>query len=320
MRSIKILEMLIQNRIDELVAKLKDEIFEESLKSKPNARKRYSAMKKYFTYRDNVREVCTKPCEVEFQGKQYTSFTNSYSLALTTESVGEIELFNTENGNYPDVARLINLDGDEDKIDFERVISKAKSLGYKLTKANFDSNNFLMHYKGSYFRMALVDATYSIIADGEEATVYHSGKLRPITVKNDIGYCIILPIRFEGSHPSNAGSVVIEAIPTIGGAMSNEEISELINRRRRQILVHSIIYYKFDDNLISDYTWSKWANELAELQEKYPEIAKECVFAEAYADFDPSTGYNLPLDDERANKTAARLLAARDKRVNGGTE
>ena len=33
------------------------------------------------------------------------------------------------------------------------------------------------------------------------------------------------------------------------GSMDVEKISELINRRRRQILVHSIIYYKMDAHM-----------------------------------------------------------------------
>lgn len=48
MKSSKVLEMLEQNRIEELKAELQDEIFTESLKSKPDAKKRYAAMKKIF--------------------------------------------------------------------------------------------------------------------------------------------------------------------------------------------------------------------------------------------------------------------------------
>ena len=312
MRSIKALEMLNEGRIEELKALLQDEIYEESLKNKPNARKRYSAMKKYFTYRENVREVCMKPCEIEFEGKQYTSFTNSYSLALTTEPIGEIELFDTNNGNYPDVSRLISFDGEEGKIDFERVIAKSKTKGYKLTKANFDSNQFLMHYKGAYFRIALVDATYKIIADGEEATVYFTERFRPLTVKNSIGICIILPIRYTDDSLEYE-SVVIEAVPK-GETMTRDEIAELINRRRRQVLVHSVIYYRLNDNLISDSQWSEWANELYELQKQYPEIAVTCVYAKDFRGFDPSTGFNLPLEDIWAVSKAQQLLNWRDKK------
>lgn len=96
--------------------------------------------------------------------------------------------------------------------------------------------------------------------------------------------------------------------------MTDEQIAELINRRRRQILVHSVIYYRFDDNIISDYTWSQWATELYELQHKYPDIAKNCVYADEYKDFDPSTGFNLPLEDPWAVRKAAHLLDMRDRK------
>ena len=47
------------------------------------------------------------------------------------------------------------------------------------------------------------------------------------------------------------------------------DIRELILRRRRQLLVHSVIYYRFNENLISDQTWSNWAVELEKLQKEY---------------------------------------------------
>lgn len=86
-------------------------------------------------------------------------------------------------------------------------------------------------------------------------------------------------------------------------------ISELIIRRRRQVLVHSIIYYKMNQSLISDSTWSKWALELEELQKKYPDIAKDLPYAEAFENFDHSTGSNLPLDDPWANDRARQLVS-----------
>ena len=199
MKSSKVLEMLQQNRIEELKAELQDEIFTESLKVKPNAKKRYAAMKKYFTLADSAREICQKPCAIEFEGEKYNSFTNSYSLALTKEPCGEITMFDTSTGNYPDISRLVDLTGHEDKIDFNKVIAEAKSKGYKLKRVELMSNDYLMRYNGAYFRIALVDCTYGIIADGEKATVYHSGdKFGKLTIKNDIGICVVLPIRMDG--------------------------------------------------------------------------------------------------------------------------
>ena len=92
-----------------------------------------------------------------------------------------------------------------------------------------------------------------------------------------------------------------------------EKIRELINRRRRQILVHSVIYYRMNDNLISDDQWAKWALELETLQNDYPEIANTCVYAEDFLDFDHSTGCNLPLADPWANYKAKQLISFRDR-------
>lgn len=309
MRSIKALELLNQNRINELRTQLEDEVYQGSLKRSPNAKRRYIAMKKYFTFSNNPREVCQKPCEIEFEGRRYTSFTNSWSLALTTESTGEIELFNTENGTYPDVGRLINFNGTEKKVNFADVFARAKVKGYKLKKSEFNSNQYLLCYHGVYFRLSLLDITYAIIDDGGEATIYHKeGSLTPMTIKTDIGICIVLPVRYDGD-PAAAGNIVIDISDEEVTTVDTEEIAELINRRRRQILVHSIIYYKMDDNIVSDSQWSMWAKELAELQAKYPEIAKNCWYADDFEGFEGSSGYDLPLDDPWAEQKARYLLA-----------
>ena len=90
--------------------------------------------------------------------------------------------------------------------------------------------------------------------------------------------------------------------------MNDEEIAELITRRRRQLLVHSIIYYRMNESLISDATWTKWAVELEKLQHDYPEIAKACPYTDAFEAFDHSTGYDLPLGDAWGVRKANQLL------------
>lgn len=198
MKSSKVLEMIMNGQIEQLKEELKDEIYAESLKSTPNAKKRYSAMKKYFTYVTSAREALQKPAMVEFEGRKYTSFTNSYSLVLTTENPGEIPLFDEEKGNYPNVTRLIRFDGEEDKIDFADVIARAKALGYKLNKKAVTNNDYLMLYKGSYYRIGLVDSSFRIIDDSSPATVYYSPVFnQPLTVKTSIGVGVIMPIRYE---------------------------------------------------------------------------------------------------------------------------
>ena len=77
----------------------------------------------------------------------------------------------------------------------------------------------------------------------------------------------------------------------------NDDIIELINRRRHQVLVHSYIYYKLGDCIIDDYTWSMWAKELYDLQNEYPEEAEKAPFNNIFKDFDYSTGADLAFDE-----------------------
>ena len=98
------------------------------------------------------------------------------------------------------------------------------------------------------------------------------------------------------------------AIPVDTNFMSDSAIKELISRRRRQILVHSVIYYKLNENLIDDATWSRWALELEELQESYPQLAMQCPLNDAFIGFDHSTGMSLPLENPWAVRKAQYLV------------
>jgi len=72
-------------------------------------------------------------------------------------------------------------------------------------------------------------------------------------------------------------------------------IAELIQQRRYQILIHSCIYYKLNQNIISDRQWDMWAKELKRLQEQYPNISRQVTLYEYFKDWDASTGAFLPL-------------------------
>lgn len=213
MQNTKVLEMLISDRIEELKQLLRDEIYADILKSKPGAKKRYAAMKKYFSYVDSEREYLKKPCLIEYNGENYTSFCNSFSVALTKEPCGVIALYEDVD-RYPDVGRLITKEGDVSKIDFAKVLAKAKVEGYKLVKNEFNSYKckFFMRYRNAHFKLVLLDATFAIIDDGEPATVYiRDGERSPITIETSIGICTIMPMTVgEGDY------TVIEA----------EEVSE----------------------------------------------------------------------------------------------
>lgn len=88
-----------------------------------------------------------------------------------------------------------------------------------------------------------------------------------------------------------------------------DQIKELIKRRRFQILVHSYIYFRLFDNIISNDTFDKWAKELIELQKNYPDLSEEVELYEIFKSF-TSVGCSsmLPLDDEKLAKKAQMLL------------
>ena len=92
------------------------------------------------------------------------------------------------------------------------------------------------------------------------------------------------------------------------------DIHELINRRRYQILVHSCIYYRFNENIITDHTYDKWCKELAELQIKYPKESSECMYANEFKDFDGSTGFHLPMHQPNIVSRAQALLTYNRKK------
>lgn len=94
------------------------------------------------------------------------------------------------------------------------------------------------------------------------------------------------------------------------GQYTDEElpIAELIQRRRLQMLIHSKLYYDMDTSLITDSQFDEWGRELVQLQKDNPEIAKRICFAEAFRDWDASTGAFLPLQDPWVTRKAQQLL------------
>ena len=86
------------------------------------------------------------------------------------------------------------------------------------------------------------------------------------------------------------------------------KVYELIQRRRLQILVWSRMYYKLDTSVVSDSKFDKVGHELVKLQHDYPEISKMVAYAEEFADWDASSGFNLPLQDPWVCQKTEQLL------------
>lgn len=101
----------------------------------------------------------------------------------------------------------------------------------------------------------------------------------------------------------------------VSKSLTEDEIKSLIQRRRLQILVHSCIYYVFGSSLISDNQWKDWAIELVGLQKAHPKIANQVKYAKEFKDFDPSTGYNLPIREDDVMSRALHLMRYCDEKA-----
>lgn len=71
-----------------------------------------------------------------------------------------------------------------------------------------------------------------------------------------------------------------------------------IQRYRLQMLIHSRLYYRMNENIISDVEFNTRAHLLKTLQDTYPDIsARVPAYMEVFKDWDGSTGMNLPMED-----------------------
>lgn len=91
----------------------------------------------------------------------------------------------------------------------------------------------------------------------------------------------------------------------------NQDIIDLINRRENQVLIHSAIYYRFNDNLIPDWQYDNIGKDLVELAHKYPEEFKASYhyndFIE-YVNSETPSGFNLPYATVEVTSKAMYLL------------
>ena len=77
---------------------------------------------------------------------------------------------------------------------------------------------------------------------------------------------------------------------------------------RRLMLVHCCIYYRLNDNLVSDHQWYEWSKELADLQSTHGETIG--FYDELFRKWEGSSGYHLTYDAD-VIRVAHRLLQSR---------
>jgi hypothetical protein len=95
--------------------------------------------------------------------------------------------------------------------------------------------------------------------------------------------------------------------------LSEDKAFELINRRRRQMHVHSVLYYHMNTSIIDDHTFDKWAVELASLQRDFPQFKHKGYMPGIFENWTGDTGMHLPITDA-VYSLAEHLLADAQKR------
>lgn len=113
------------------------------------------------------------------------------------------------------------------------------------------------------------------------------------------------------SRPS--GPKVSKPIKRRPKVQLDREVLELINRRQRQILVHSNLYYRQNVNLITDAQYDRWSHQLYDLIQDHPKEFRKSAWYEAFRTFDGNTGMGLPYTDPWVEGTAQHLL-----KISGG--
>ena len=68
---------------------------------------------------------------------------------------------------------------------------------------------------------------------------------------------------------------------------------EIILQRRKQMAVHSCLYYMMDESIVSDDQWQRWADELERLQQAHPECMKIGFMDSEFRDWTGATGAHL---------------------------
>lgn len=113
------------------------------------------------------------------------------------------------------------------------------------------------------------------------------------------------------SRPS--GPKVSKPIKRRPKVQLDREVLELINRRQRQILVHSNLYYRQNVNLITDAQYDRWSHQLYDLIQDHPKEFRKSAWYEGFRTFDGNTGMGLPYTDPWVEGTANHLL-----KISGG--
>lgn len=125
-------------------------------------------------------------------------------MVCTKESTGNIELYNEkeEAREWFNVEKLINASDFEiiEDIDFNDILSEAKSKGFKPVKQEIQYGNcakYYLRFRDAYYKIGLLNKGYSIIDGGKHQEVFYNDKVSPLYIYNSLGIVMLLPVRID---------------------------------------------------------------------------------------------------------------------------
>jgi hypothetical protein len=192
-----ILEMIEENRIEELKVFLNEEIKQQEIKLIPGVSARYKAMKEFYKYVYDDKPFFNAVSKVKIGGEKYNLIFDPYSIVFTKESVGTIPTY--EKKNIPDVMTFLSVDTSESTvmdIDMEEILYKGKKQGYKRLEREMKygkGGRYYLSGENNFYKFGLIDKAFSIINDGTSAKVFEIPKV--IYIKTTLGMAIVLGLR-----------------------------------------------------------------------------------------------------------------------------
>lgn len=91
------------------------------------------------------------------------------------------------------------------------------------------------------------------------------------------------------------------------------EYKDIAHQRMQQVLVHSCIYYDYNTNIVPDWQYDNWGNELIDIITKHPNVIQELPYGYMFSTYTTCcSGYDLPFRHPLIRSKAERLLKLRN--------
>lgn len=185
-----------------------------------NVKTRQTAMKRYFKYAVDESQAYSllypyKGYETDLVSgtkEKFNLFCDGYSLVLTREDLGGMEIYQDHAEKEYPLQMLQNiLDCREKKhaADIHGFLENARNIGYTYKgsecrkSANF---TYVWKYGGTYGKVGILDQAFKIIDDGFPAWISNEGPNKPLILETSIGVCAVLPVVYM--FPSDSHKIL----------------------------------------------------------------------------------------------------------------